>query len=156
MPWTAPRTWDIGELVTAALMNEQLRDNLLWLAGIRIARATQNPGVNTNSTTMVDSGLQVEITTTVTCTMIAIATYTEKTTNASYEGRVRIVRGAVVWSLSGGSNRTAFGRGAIDGLEASVPAGTHTIKVQYSIENATASIDMKQASLVVLAIPEFA
>lgn len=31
MPWTAPRTWTTGELVTAALLNEQLRDNLLAL-----------------------------------------------------------------------------------------------------------------------------
>lgn len=29
MAWTAPRTWTTGELVTAALMNAHLRDNLL-------------------------------------------------------------------------------------------------------------------------------
>lgn len=28
MAWTVPRTWIAGEFVTAALMNEQLRDNL--------------------------------------------------------------------------------------------------------------------------------
>lgn len=31
MAWTPPRTWQPGELVTAALLNEQLRDNLLAL-----------------------------------------------------------------------------------------------------------------------------
>lgn len=31
MAWTAPRTWVSGELVTAALMNSALRDNLLIL-----------------------------------------------------------------------------------------------------------------------------
>jgi hypothetical protein len=28
MAWTAPRTWTAGEILTAALMNEQLRDNM--------------------------------------------------------------------------------------------------------------------------------
>lgn len=31
MAWTAPRTWVAGEVVTAALLNTHLRDNLLWL-----------------------------------------------------------------------------------------------------------------------------
>ena len=31
MAWTAPRTWVAGELVTAALLNTHLRDNLLVL-----------------------------------------------------------------------------------------------------------------------------
>lgn len=31
MAWTAPRTWIAGEVVTAALMNTHLRDNLLYL-----------------------------------------------------------------------------------------------------------------------------
>ena len=31
MAWTAPRTWVTGELVTAALMNTHVRDNLLAL-----------------------------------------------------------------------------------------------------------------------------
>jgi len=31
MAWTSPRTWVTGEIVTAAMMNEQLRDNLLYL-----------------------------------------------------------------------------------------------------------------------------
>ena len=31
MAWTAPRTWVAGELVTAALFNTHLRDNLLIL-----------------------------------------------------------------------------------------------------------------------------
>ena len=31
MAWTAPKTWTVGEGVTAALMNTHLRDNLLAL-----------------------------------------------------------------------------------------------------------------------------
>jgi hypothetical protein len=31
MPWTSPRTWTTGETVTAAMMNEQVRDNSAYL-----------------------------------------------------------------------------------------------------------------------------
>jgi len=31
MAWTSPKTWATGEIVTAAKLNEQLRDNLLYL-----------------------------------------------------------------------------------------------------------------------------
>jgi len=31
MAWTSPKTWVTGEIVTAAMLNEQLRDNLLYL-----------------------------------------------------------------------------------------------------------------------------
>ena len=31
MAWTSPRTWTTGELVTAALMNTHVRDNLSYL-----------------------------------------------------------------------------------------------------------------------------
>ena len=32
MGWTAPRTWVVAEIVTAALLNTHLRDNLLALS----------------------------------------------------------------------------------------------------------------------------
>lgn len=31
MPWTAPRSWAVGEIVTASMLNTHLRDNELWL-----------------------------------------------------------------------------------------------------------------------------
>lgn len=34
MAWTAPRTWVVGEVVTAALLNTHLRDNLRYLKGL--------------------------------------------------------------------------------------------------------------------------
>lgn len=33
MAWTSPRTWTTGETVTAAMMNEQVRDNSAYLKG---------------------------------------------------------------------------------------------------------------------------
>lgn len=43
MAWTAPRTWTTGEIVTAAQMNEQVRDNELYIKGI-IDTAIQRAG----------------------------------------------------------------------------------------------------------------
>ena len=31
MAWVTPRTWTVGQLVSAAELNEQLRDNLIFL-----------------------------------------------------------------------------------------------------------------------------
>lgn len=39
MGWTAPRTWTVGEMVTAALLNQQIRDNLLLTAPALAAAA---------------------------------------------------------------------------------------------------------------------
>ena len=40
MPWTAPRTWVVGELVTAAFMNTFIRDNQIYLAALTQTDAT--------------------------------------------------------------------------------------------------------------------
>lgn len=39
MAWTAPRTWTTGELVTAALLNTHVRDNLLESAAAKVTTA---------------------------------------------------------------------------------------------------------------------
>ena len=39
MAWTAPRTWVTGETVTAALMNAQIRDNLLEASAATVTTA---------------------------------------------------------------------------------------------------------------------
>jgi hypothetical protein len=44
MAWTAPRTWVSGELVTAALFNTHIRDNLSALDGGRSAITSQAAG----------------------------------------------------------------------------------------------------------------
>lgn len=36
MAWTAPRTWAVGEVVTAAIMNTHVRDDLLETAAAKV------------------------------------------------------------------------------------------------------------------------
>jgi hypothetical protein len=49
--WTAPRTWNTGEIVTASLMNQHLRDNLEHLKAKADAPLNTNPNLTTSSYT---------------------------------------------------------------------------------------------------------
>jgi len=51
MGWTTPRTWATGELVTAVLLNEQMRDNESYVhSGKPLVKVVRNSG-STYSTT---------------------------------------------------------------------------------------------------------
>lgn len=52
MAWVTPRTWVTGELVTAAHLNQDIRDNIGFLAGSQGARVETAQG--TASTSYVD------------------------------------------------------------------------------------------------------
>ena len=55
MAWTAPRTWVTGEVVTAALLNTHLRDNLVDLdRRTSPNEATVNSGQTTSSLSFTD------------------------------------------------------------------------------------------------------
>lgn len=47
MAWTTPKTWSVGEVVTAANVNLHLRDNLTFLYGTTYEKTTEKDVVNT-------------------------------------------------------------------------------------------------------------
>ena len=49
MAWTAPRTWVAGELITAAVMNTHIRDNLAWLYSGEAWREVRSAGAGGSS-----------------------------------------------------------------------------------------------------------
>jgi hypothetical protein len=53
MAWTAPKTWSVGETLTAANFNVHIRDNELAIGPHLIARKTADQSV-TSSTVLVD------------------------------------------------------------------------------------------------------
>lgn len=55
MAWTTPRTWVAGELVTKAMLDEQIRDNEIYLKGDAawIAPTFLNAWVNFGGVTLV-------------------------------------------------------------------------------------------------------
>ena len=65
MPWTTPKTWATGELVTAADLNTHLRDNLNFLLSPNFQEAVgSGTDFSTTSTTYADiTGMSVTITT---------------------------------------------------------------------------------------------
>lgn len=61
--WTPPRTWNVGELVTAGLLNTHLRDNLEFLYFGNYQIVTGSPGQNFSSATFASlTGWNVAIT----------------------------------------------------------------------------------------------
>jgi hypothetical protein len=54
MTWTTPQTWVAGSVVSAAQLNEQLRDNLTYLLSRPHQRIIRNAGYSTTSTSFVD------------------------------------------------------------------------------------------------------
>ena len=52
MAWTAPRTWSSGEVDTAALMNAQVRDNMLFLWTAHAARVYRTATQSITSATL--------------------------------------------------------------------------------------------------------
>lgn len=57
MAWTAPRTWTDGELVTAAIMNPHVRDNLLAVGPHLIVRKTSDQSVTSSTVLVNDTAL---------------------------------------------------------------------------------------------------
>jgi hypothetical protein len=65
MAWTAPKTWGVGEYVTAAMLNTQIRDNLTYLYDRPYYQSIVNvAGTTTTSATWNDvhSSLKLNIT----------------------------------------------------------------------------------------------
>lgn len=60
MAWTDPRTWVTGEMVTAAMMNQHVRDNLRWLEVLAYVEFQANVSVTATTAatavTVVSSG----------------------------------------------------------------------------------------------------
>lgn len=64
MAWTAPRTWVADEIVTAALMNTHLRDNLLETAAAKVTTAGdifQATGANAGARLPIGTARQVQV-----------------------------------------------------------------------------------------------
>lgn len=83
MGWTAPRTWVVGEIETAAIFNPHIRDNLLYLKG------------NAGAVTIEDELLSV---------VAAGGTLTAQGTNNTSFGRLRLIgkktsAAAVEWRI---------------------------------------------------------
>ena len=60
MPWTAPRTWTDGELVTKAIMDPHVRDNFLAVPH-PVVRKTSNQTVTSSTVLVNDTALVLPV-----------------------------------------------------------------------------------------------
>lgn len=147
--YTTPRTWVAGEIVTAALLNTHLRDNLDYLKARPVARASDfdNTVISTSSTAFVDvTGASVSITTSGSSRLLIIASgaFGPQGTGAT------IYITAVVDGVNQGDATYGITYGAFANYgsyactlltSAAVADGAHTVKLQVRVSGGTMSIN---------------
>jgi hypothetical protein len=137
--WTAPRTWTTGELVTAAILNSHVRDNLEFLKSppTTVFNADQASDYTTTSTSFVNvnaTDLALTITTSGGDVLLGFSGSALISTGSMFldvdmdGARLGGDDGLVVVTSGGASNRMniTFLR-----LVRNVIAGAHTFKLQW-------------------------
>jgi hypothetical protein len=141
--WTQPRTWSVGELTTASLMNQHLRDELDWLktptesgvitfaADVAIASAsmTDITGLTTGSMTLNGGGVDVWVRLTINASAAS---------NCSFQV---LVDGATAYLLT--RHAPVASTNTSITLFKHIPAlaaGSHTFKIQANISAGTLTI----------------
>jgi hypothetical protein len=147
--WTLPRTWATGEIVTAAMLNQYLRDELDYLKARPVARVSDLDGTvsNTSSTSFVDvTGATVSITTSGSSRLLIMANWWWSTSVSLIPYMTALVDGvnqgdatAGLASLSSGINTPAMGSFVFI-TTAAVSDAAHTVKLQYKTNTGTLTI----------------
>ena len=143
--WTQPRTWNVGELTTAALMNQHLRDNLDWLKTPPQGVYTAPTVISVTSTSMVDILSPITITSAGGAFLVGLQTgmsCSAATVIATFDLHVDGI------SQGGGTGIAFFnGTGAGTGFNPSFvfyvspkTAGSHTFKLRAMVSAGSASI----------------
>ena len=154
--WTTPRTWATGEIVTAALANEQWRDNVDYLKERPVSAVSDYDGTvaSTASTSFTDlSGMSVNITTSGSSKLRITAAGSG---NSSGTGVALYVTALVDGTNQGNAT---YGMAQIQSsgtvgfainfmTAAAVSDGAHTVKLQFR-SSTGASVSVSHASLVV-------
>jgi hypothetical protein len=151
--WTPPRTWNVGELVTAGLLNTHLRDNLEYLKAqidlpLNFAAAASASLYTTTSTSFADvdgTNLKLTLTTSGGAVLLGFSTLAKHNTAA---GEARLD-----WQIDGARiGDTTYGVSLLQApaTNAYIPishvhvvalsAAAHTIKLQFATSGGTLSL----------------
>lgn len=138
--WTQPRTWSVGELTTAAFMNQHLRDNLDWLRTPPAAIDTAS-GISTTSASPVDvTGSSISVTTTGTggVDIFWVGVYSVSATASMTVALV--ADGSTVFTMPLSTSLLNYGHNCSFAYHIAAPsAGSHTYKIQVSTNAGTMS-----------------
>ena len=143
--WTQPRSWSVGELTTAALMNQHLRDNLDWLKTPPQGIYTPPTSITITSTSMVDIFSPITITSAGGAFLVGM----QAGMSCSAAAIIATLDLHVDGVSQGGGTGIAFvnGTGAGTGFNGSFvfyvspkTAGSHTFKLRASVSGGSATI----------------
>jgi hypothetical protein len=162
--WTLPRTWATGEIVTAAMLNQYLRDELDYLKARPVARVSDLDGTvsNTTSTTFVDiTGATASITTSGSSRLKIEASGVWNMTAGAYNGFITVdIDGVNIGDATNGIIKGyATHIGANAGVwaltfttTAAVSDAAHTVKLRYRTDNGAATLTIQQFSMTVMEV----
>ncbi len=141
--WTTPRTWTTGELVTAAIMNTHIRDNLNALFSPVTGVSTITTDITTTSTSFeYATGLSVTLTT-AGDTVLAILTGTFGGSASSVSVFLDIHDGSTLLGGTDGLVQWKRGTNAIENnasfshIVTGLTPGSNTIKIQWKVSSGT-------------------
>ncbi len=166
MAWTTPRTWAVNEQLTAALMNQQLRDNLNYLnsnkgAKLTVYQWTNESGANhSGDTTPTALGSGKEITLSVKSTVIVLCSFNLASTgyDSGYKpSAARLYRGTTALGVlvtTYSERASQNDAGCLVAVDAAVAAGTYTYYLKYWPTNAAYTAYCDQATMVLIVIPD--
>lgn len=100
MAWTTPRTWTAGEVVTASMMNEQIRDNMTYLKN-HVDATTAVHGLGTGVYVIGSKMAQCRL--------------EYKSTSITLSSGTQAVEGNITWDNAFSSSLTAVAVGCVYG-----------------------------------------
>lgn len=149
MAYTTPRTWVVNELLTAALLNEQVRDNesfLHTLATHLSALAVLGTNITTASTSFVDLTAAAVTLTLATASDVLLLFWGESRNSNTgthltfgwFEGATEL--SAVMSTIGTGAAYADPVAVCLPHLIKAVAAGAHTYKIQWKVSGGTGQI----------------
>ena len=143
--WTQPRSWSVGELTTASLMNQHLRDNLDWLKTPPQGIYTAPTSIVITSTSMVDILSPITITSAggaflvgmqacMSCSAAAVAMTCDLQMDGVGQGGSNGIA-----SFNGTGAGTIFNPSFVFYVGPK-PAGSHTFKLRALVSSGSATI----------------
>jgi len=148
MPWTLPKTWAATEMITEALLNTHIRDNLNWLKAPPFAQVVLTAQITTTSTSWTDAtGLSLNLTTTGGNLMVGFSGLVM----SDASGRVVALTVDVDGVNQGATDGVLVVEAAVQStafvmvLE-NIDAGAHTIKIRWKTSAGTATMRAENSS----------
>ena len=166
MGWTTPRDWATDELVTEAMMDTHVKDQLVYLYDnrqrtVNLYSASDGTTQSTLSTGYTATGFSLGgVVLAVASDIFVMCTFTHGHDDpVSYGAGFQIYRGGVAKGLAsypvksgeGGANRRYFG--AMNVVETAVAAGTYTYEIYFKTDKNTKYTYFADAYMSAIVVP---